>query len=444
MKRRLTLAMIAVFVPMLLLLAYGMSERSFALCMEREQQRTQMTEGLIAAEVRGALTGLDYSGIVEVARQYRTAYAAQGVELMLLYGDKPLSGAELTSYTAMLSGQRCAMLDTRSIPQRYVIAEPMTEHVTLLLLHNVSDLYQLRADLRRTYLQYALAGAALVAALAYLLAWSFARPITRLTQAARLLAQQSSAAVALPVHRHDELGTLAQSFAEMQSTVYARETALLEETQSRQTLLDALAHELRTPLCALLGNARLLQNEAMTALKRHAIVDEMVHEIKRLSNMDTQLMKLTQLSHEPLEKSPVALLALLEETAARLLTQAEGIRLIVTGDNVQLNGDAALLSLLADNLTINALRASHAGQAVTLTAFAGGFCVRDEGDGMTAEQLAHAFQPFYKADKSRTRKAGGVGLGLSLCRRIAELHGATLTLRSAVGAGTLASFNTSL
>ncbi|MEG0902364.1 MAG: hypothetical protein RSG96_09595, partial [Clostridia bacterium] len=103
MKRRLTLAMIAVFVPMLLLLAYGMSERSFALCMEREQQRTQMTEGLIAAEVRGALTGLDYSGIVEVARQYRTAYAAQGVELMLLYGDKPLSGAELTSYTAMLS-----------------------------------------------------------------------------------------------------------------------------------------------------------------------------------------------------------------------------------------------------------------------------------------------------------------------------------------------------
>ncbi|MEG2253034.1 MAG: HAMP domain-containing protein, partial [Clostridia bacterium] len=386
MKRRLTLAMIAVFVPMLLLLAYGMSERSFALCMEREQQRTQMTEGLIAAEVRGALTGLDYSGIVEVARQYRTAYAAQGVELMLLYGDKPLSGAELTSYTAMLSGQRCAMLDTRSIPQRYVIAEPMTEHVTLLLLHNVSDLYQLRADLRRTYLQYALAGAALVAALAYLLAWSFARPITRLTQAARLLAQQSSAAVALPVHRHDELGTLAQSFAEMQSTVYARETALLEETQSRQTLLDAL------------GNARLLQNEAMTALKRHAIVNEMVHEIKRLSNMDTQLMKLTQLSHEPLEKSPVALLALLEETAARLLTQAEGIRLIVTGDNVQLNGDAALLSLLADNLTINALRASHAGQAVTLTAFAGGFCVRDEGDGMTAEQLAHAFQPFYKAD----------------------------------------------
>ena len=59
-------------------------------------------------------------------------------------------------------------------------------------------------------------------------------------------------------------------------------------------------------------------------------------------------------------------------------------------------------------------------------------------DGMSPakEQLARAFEPFYKADKSRTRAAGGAGLGLTLCRRIAELHGGTLEITSAPGQGT--------
>jgi signal transduction histidine kinase len=94
----------------------------------------------------------------------------------------------------------------------------------------------------------------------------------------------------------------------------------------------------------------------------------------------------------------------------------------VEGQDAQIPGDQALLSLLADNLTLNAVRASAPGQTVVLRSLPNGFAVEDRGIGMTAEQVARAQEPFYKADPARTRKVGGVGLGLSLCGQIAHLH----------------------
>ncbi len=453
MKRRLTLLMIAVFVPVLLSVAYAMSEKSFSLSMEREQQRAQMTESFIAADVKKALDGLNYSALTEAARQYRKAYAAQGIELIFAYNGLPIGGAELPDgrYSELLNGSRCAMLDTLNAPQRYAIAEPITAKTTLLMLRDVSDLYALRDELRHTYALYAVLGAALVALLSYLIAWRFVRPVRSLTRATRRL---DDTAADLPLARKDELGALARSFAQMQEAVRARENSLREEAANRQALLDALAHELRTPLCALLGDVRLLELDTFPPEKRAALLDEMAHEIKRLADMDAQLMKLTRLSHEPIERKPVAVLALLSQTANRLRAQADGVAIVVSGDGSTIDGgtsnggtvdgDAELLSLLCDNLTVNALRASHAGQTVTLTALPDGFSVHDDGAGMTQEQLAHIFEPFYKADKARARKAGGAGLGLSLCKRIAELHGGSVAYVTAPSEGTTATFTTSL
>lgn len=444
MKKRLMLWMVAVFVPLLLLLAFALTEQSFSLSMEREQTRAQMTEGLIAKQVKQTIAELDYTALNEAARQYRGFYAAQGVELLFLYNDVPIGGAELPDddYRALLTGQRCAMLDTPS--ERYAIAEPLMYAVTLLTLRDMSDLYTQRDTMRRISLLAALVGAALVALLSWLLATRFTRPVQRLTRAATALGDGEQASDDLPTGRKDEIGALAQAFAQMQTAIAQREQSLRDEAESRQALLDALAHEMRTPLCALLGNVRLLQNDALPAERRNAVAEQMAREIKRLTDMDAQLMKLTRLSHEPIEKSLVSVRTLLMDTAARLRAQADGIAIEVTGKDAMLEGDAALLSLLCDNLAVNALRASHSGQTVTLEALPNGFAVRDCGVGMTQEQLAHACDPFYKADKARTRKAGGAGLGLSLCRRIAELHNGELTLRSHIGQGTTTIFTTSL
>lgn len=445
MKRRLMLWMIAVFVPLLVALAFLVTERSFTISMEREQERAQMNETLIAAQVRQNVADLDYSRMVQAARQYRSAYAEQGVELIFCYNQLPLGGAALPNhlYERMLSGVRCALLDTLSQPERYAVAEPLTDELTLIVLHDVSSLYDLRSELRRTFALAAILGAAVIALVSWLVASGFTRPIRRLTEAAQALGENRPRRHILPLKRKDELGMLARSFEEMRKAVEQREEALSQEAAARQAMLDALAHEMRTPLCALLGNARLMQEELPSA-ERRAIAEEMAHEIRRLSEMDEQLMKMMRLRNEPLEMENVPLLPLLNETASRLKAQANGAEIKVDGQNSVIAGDRALLSLFADNLAVNAIRASGAGQTVTLTALKDGFRITDSGIGMTKDQLEHIFEPFYKADKARTRRHGGAGLGLTLCSQISQLHGGKLAVESEPGRGTSVTFTTSL
>lgn len=444
MKRRLTFWMILLFAPMLILLSVWMSEYSFETAMRREQERVQMTEAFIAPQVQEAVSRLNYEGVVQAARQYRRVYAAQGIELIFCYNRIPLGEATLPNrnYETLLTGTRTAMLDTLSDPERYVITEPLTSEVIMLLLSDVSALYDMRTELRQTFLLVSAVGAVLLALMSWLIASRFTRPIAKLTNAAEALSEGNESA-ALPVQRKDELGTLARSFEKMQKAVKTREDDLRQEAAKRQSMLDALAHEMRTPLCSLLGNARYLQMP-ITDEERREVVDDMAKEIKRLSDMDAQLMKLTQLRDEALEWEDVALLPLLNETAQRVQAQTDGIRIIVEGRNSIIAGDRELLSMLADNLTVNAVRASKEGQTVVLTAQHNGFSVKDQGCGMTQEQLEHAFEPFYKADKARTRAHGGAGLGLTVCKQIADLHDGQLSFRSEFGKGTQVDFTTSL
>jgi signal transduction histidine kinase len=106
----------------------------------------------------------------------------------------------------------------------------------------------------------------------------------------------------------------------------------------------------------------------------------------------------------------------------------------------EIQAGPALLRRALDNLLDNACAYSDADQPVVLAARAEGSMltieVRDRGIGITPEDQAHLFTPFFRADRSRTRNTGGVGLGLALARGIVEAHGGTITVESAPGAGT--------
>lgn len=447
MKKRLILAMAGVFIPLMVAFALLISEQSFRLSLEKEQKQAQMTQALLFQQVAQALgENPSYAQINEGARAYRHFYAAQGIELALCYHGVPLAGAAFPNedYAGLLTGRRCAMLDTRSSPQRYAVAQPLDAKTTLVMLLDVSELYRMRARMRQGALLLAALCALLAAGASWAVASRFVAPVTKLTRAALSLAEHTAVHTELPVRRGDEVGALSRAFLQMQRAISAREEALRDEAEKRQALLDALAHEMRTPLCALLGDARLMAHPRLTAREREAVSQRMAGEIKRLSQMDEQLMRLIRLRREPIGMESLSIKALLEQSVERLEGQADSVLLRLEGEDEQLTGDPLLLSLLADNLTVNAIRASRPGQAVTLRVEKGGFSVTDQGVGMTAQQLKNAFEPFYKADKARTRMAGGVGLGLSLCAAIAKAHGGRLTLASAPGRGTTARFTTLL
>ena len=273
-----------------------------------------------------------------------------------------------------------------------------------------------------------LLGSALAVALAAWISGLLTRPLRQLSAAAARLARGEYDAP-LPTAQNDEIGALIRAFSGMSGAIGEREAALRAQAEERQALIDALAHEMRTPLTAILGGARLLGQSKLSEGQQSELLDMMAREAARLSTMDERLLLLTRLGHEQPEWTTFDSRAMAEEA----LRVFDGVRL--EGEGAAFVGERELTILLLRNLVVNAQRAG--GETpVCVTLHPDGFDVTDCGCGMTEEQLAHAFEPFYKADKARTRGAGGAGLGLSLCRKIARLHRGDVRIESEIGKGT--------
>ena len=120
--------------------------------------------------------------------------------------------------------------------------------------------------------------------------------------------------------------------------------------------------------------------------------------------------------------------------------KAKGLSLAVQAEEGVIQGDGALLQTLLQNLLDNARKATDSGGQVTLTGrkTAEGYqiTVADQGRGIPRRELDKITEPFYMVDKSRSRAEGGAGLGLALCKEIAELHRGRLDFESTEGAGT--------
>lgn len=428
MRKRIALCMVAL---VLTLLGPGMAlvvSRSFALTMERERARALGEEAAIAR----ALTLETAEGNVgrSTASTLQTRYGSNELTIYLLQNGETITGEALPTVQKLPellnTETRATLLD--GVSERLLIAHALDGEITLLTALDVSPVYALRRELLRGAAALGLIGLALAGALAIWISGVLTRPLSQLADAAAKLADGDYAAP-LPAAKDDEMNALIRAFSRMSAAIDERETALRTQAEERQALIDALAHEMRTPLTAILGGARLLQQSRLSGSQQSELLDTMAREASRLSTMDERLLLLTRLDHEAPAFAPFDSQAMAREA----LSVYDGVRL--EGDDAVFVGERELTILLLRNLVVNAQRAGGK-EAVRVTLHPDGFDVTDYGCGMTKEQIARAFEPFYKADKARTRSAGGAGLGLPLCRKIARLHHGELHMESEIGRGT--------
>ena len=428
MRKCIALCMVAL---VLTLLGPGMAlvvSRSFALTMERERARALGEEAAIAR----ALTLETAEGNVgrSTASTLQTRYGSNELTIYLLQNGETITGEALPTVQKLPellnTETRATLLD--GVSERLLIAHALDGEITLLTALDVSPVYALRRELLRGAAVLGLIGLALAGALAIWISGVLTRPLNQLADAAAKLADGDYAAP-LPAAKNDEMNALIRAFSRMSAAIDERETALRTQAEERQALIDALAHEMRTPLTAILGGARLLQQSRLSGSQQSELLDTMAREASRLSTMDERLLLLTRLDHEAPAFAPFDSQAMAREA----LSVFDGVRL--EGDDAVFVGERELTILLLRNLVVNAQRAGGK-EAVRVTLHPDGFDVTDYGCGMTKEQIARAFEPFYKADKARTRSAGGAGLGLPLCRKIARLHHGKLHMESEIGRGT--------
>ena len=275
----------------------------------------------------------------------------------------------------------------------------------------------------------------------WLIAGRLRRPLVELSSAARAIAGGRYDRRVAPTGAGAELDEFAGSFNTMATRLQVTE-------DTRRRLLTDLAHEMRTPLATCTAYLEALDDGVTVWGPETSEV--MGHQVQRLARLaadidDVSRAEEGRLSLEP-QRMPVGRLLTTAADTARTRFEDKGVGLAVAsrpGPDPEVCGDEQRLAQVLANLLDNALRHTPSGGSVALASHVEGSVVvvelRDDGEGISAEQLPHVFERFYRGDTARDRKDRGSGIGLTISRAIAEAHGGSLTARSA-GPGLGATF----
>jgi two-component system sensor histidine kinase KdpD len=217
----------------------------------------------------------------------------------------------------------------------------------------------------------------------------------------------------------------------VQSMQAAREEAQRQHVQG--TFLAAVSHDLRTPLAAIVGAASMLrtQRDKLSPAEQERLLASIAGEADYLSTLTENTLQLVRLGNagelqrdwESVEEIVGAVLA-----RVRRRDPSRRIHSTVPAGLPLLRADPVLLAQLLENLLDNALKYSDAAIELGVSAADGALhiCVKDRGPGIAEADAARVFEPYQRTDRSGQR---GAGLGLALCRAIAQAHGGTITYR---------------
>ena len=231
----------------------------------------------------------------------------------------------------------------------------------------------------------------------------------------------------IDVNKVDELGQLALSFNHM--TKQVRELILARD----QLLLD-VSHELRSPLTRMLVAIEFLQdnNIKQTLSRNIKSMEAMISEILESERLNSQ--------HGGLQFERVNIVDLLTDACENFQEQKPGVILKCSFDDLILTVDPVRVVTVLNNLLSNAIKHSNATAPIEVSCARGPgkvlVKVQDNGTGIPQEDLTYIFEPFYRVDKSRSKRTGGYGLGMSVCKKIMEAHNGRIEISSHLNKGT--------
>ncbi|HVN14843.1 MAG TPA: HAMP domain-containing sensor histidine kinase [Anaerolineales bacterium] len=211
----------------------------------------------------------------------------------------------------------------------------------------------------------------------------------------------------------------------------------------RQEFVSNVSHEIQSPLTSIRGFAQALENDQLTAEERHHYLSIIEDESTRLSRITADLLKLASLESDQLMLEPKTYR--LDKQIRNLILACEpqwkgkSLKLDISLHELEITADEDLLSQVWINLIYNAIKFTPQAGSVKVTLSPRGdqveFRISDTGIGISEEDQARIFERFYKADSSRTRTKEGSGLGLSIVKKIVDLHKGTIEVESKAGSG---------
>jgi len=249
----------------------------------------------------------------------------------------------------------------------------------------------------------------------------------------------------------DEVDRLGVTFDQMAGRIVEQIQELKQQDALRRDLVAQVSHDLRTPLAALHGYLETLKlkEDTLTPEERASYFAIVLRQSEHLTRLVGELFELAKLEaqEESPQCEPFSLPELVQDVVQKFQLKAgEGevtLTMELDADLPLVSADIALVERVLDNLIDNALTHTPAGGTVRVPVRRDAqqviLCVADTGKGIAATDLPRIFEPFYQARREPSGN-GHAGLGLAIARRIVELHGSELDVRSRPGEGTTFAF----
>ncbi|MCL2856669.1 MAG: HAMP domain-containing histidine kinase [Oscillospiraceae bacterium] len=309
---------------------------------------------------------------------------------------------------------------------------------SLNVTENIADMQ----NIQRILLFSAIVFSIVAAFALYFILSSIFKPLSIVAKASRKIAN-GQFGERINVKGNNELAQVALDFNKMAGKVERQIIFLEEEAVSKQQFVDNFAHEIRTPLTSIYGYAEYLQKASLDEKETIESAGYIMDEANHMRKIANSLLELATLRNYQPVKSPISIPALFEDIGQTMEAslRKHNVRMVCQSDIDTIDGQEDLIRSLLLNLCCNALKACPpAGGNIRLEAkvLPNGtlISVIDDGCGIPKESLPEIAEPFYRVDKSRSREDGGIGLGLTLCNKIAEVHNAEMAVESTVGEGT--------
>ncbi len=336
-----------------------------------------------------------------------------GTEFQVAMGDRSWSAR-----TVRMDGQRYRL-----------VAVQAQRGEALILAQSLRSTDQMLDRLGLVMLLFGLAGMISAGLAGWAVARNGLRPVRRLTTAVEEIAR-TERLDPIPVEGRDEVARLSLAFNAMLAALSA------SQARQRQLVADA-GHELRTPLTSLRTNLDLLAQADSSAQLPAAARKELLADVRgQIAEMTTLIGDLVELARdEPATRGvePVELAAVVAQAVARVRRRTTTVRFAVHTEPWWVTGDAAALERAITNLLDNALKWSPEDGEVTVELRRGTLTVADQGQGISAQDLPHVFDRFYRSTDSRGMP--GSGLGLSIVKAVADRHGGSVRAGNGPGGG---------
>ena len=287
--------------------------------------------------------------------------------------------------------------------------------------------------------------------LGYFLSSTITNRIYTLKDAAEKLAA-GNLQTRVPINGHDEVAALANTFNQMAEQLEAADKKQRELEHLRADLIAWVGHDLQTPLASMRAILEALEDGVVDdpqTVKRY--LNTAQRDVHTLSALIDDLFQMAQLDTGgiPLDRAESSLSDLISDTLESFseLALRQGVKLEGSVDpNVDpVMIDTQRIGRVLNNLIGNALRHTPIEGSVNVhaqrTASGVEVSVTDTGEGISAEDLPHVFESFYRGEKSRSRSTGGAGLGLAISRGIVQAHGGEIKVQSEAGLGSQFTFS---